>query len=478
MRGPDWTKVVVLVVGARRYSCQRLGPACLDQLFDHVEQDLGLVMDRARWREFVQVTDTGAVREYKFLISRQLLDYAHTVVPTSLREEEAKRPEGPEPRDLFLERVAEKRFVRTIEEATLRENVQTYDVEGYASMTFDTNRNAAYQSGIAAWSSATNKGKNQHVVEIGPGADAFLTLMLLKSAPKTASLLAIEGNAKSARAARAQLAQSAVPTQVVAALSTDPDIDYGRIAGGADLILHEILGYFASREGVATVLRDLRARLPPNPARVWIPAYFGTFFTPILLTSKRQLGVRGDVAVPVDQPRMVLVNSLKLEPRSSTSPFWPQSAPLEWFDMHHTTAAELDQQAFSATFVSQSDNVRVNALLLFIFIAFDAAKGARGGSRRAAAFRLPAPVPHEPRALVSGITSARTSLREAGVHAAANWPNPVVFFNRELNLNQGDELQIDTAVDLLPLVPTYSFAARLNGQRVDSFAVGGMQPGT
>ena len=52
------------------------------------------------------------------------------------------------------------------------------------------------------------------------------------------------------------------------------------LPGDYDLVVHEILGYMASSEGVVPTIRDLHARQLPSAGCLFIPAAAGTYFAP------------------------------------------------------------------------------------------------------------------------------------------------------------------------------------------------------
>ena len=52
------------------------------------------------------------------------------------------------------------------------------------------------------------------------------------------------------------------------------------LPGEYDLVVHEILGYMASSEGVVPTIRDLHARQLPSAGCLFIPAAAGTYFAP------------------------------------------------------------------------------------------------------------------------------------------------------------------------------------------------------
>jgi len=158
-----------------------------------------------------------------------------------------------------------------------------YSREGYGSMNNDAIRNNAYKKSIE---SRCQHHKQTHWLEIGCGASAWLTRMVLEQA--SSNISAIEVNRESALTAQKILAStySQERFEVIQAMSTD----HPRISLQPDIILHEILGYFASSEGLWCAVSDaIRTYLPKASANQQLrvlPSRAATFFCPVAVQTK------------------------------------------------------------------------------------------------------------------------------------------------------------------------------------------------
>ena len=373
-----------------------------------------------------------------------------------------------EERDRILARGKFTTWVETVQDS-LRSSLAIYDVEGYGSMSGDIHRNRAFQRAFADFSEMRRQQHNakKHrpgydVLEIGPGADAFLTKMLLRTNPDL-RILAVEGNARAAERAIISLRDAgffAGSVDVINDLASDaPAWDFA-------LIVHEILGYFASREGVCHVMRDLRARLPPSKTRKFIPSCFGTFYSPVHITGSRGLGA---VSLAADQPRMAFAKNVCLSRR--ICPLSPATGVLEWFDMDRTSDQDWIHQHRTTVFKVSAGARRaeVNALCVFIYIGFESLSEARGSakrkSRRAQSFHL-APGLAPGLNFVSATTSARIRQDHqiellhtmfTNAEPASNWAEVLLFFNSPVLLLGTDQLHVRSVADLEPEIPDYHF---------------------
>jgi len=170
--------------------------------------------------------------------------------------------------------------------AGMEKLIETYNTEGYSCMNLDTKRNKVYQAAIE---SLVREGKLQWL-EVGPGASALLTQMVLKAHDET-HIVAVEGNSASADAAVRALKdrygdrKSALQWEVHRGLVGTPAVASTLLDSGRTFqcVLQEILGFFASSEGVAYVIHQLQAsymrkmgvRAPPP---VYVPSAAATFY--------------------------------------------------------------------------------------------------------------------------------------------------------------------------------------------------------
>jgi hypothetical protein len=419
-------------------------------------------------------------------------------------------------RDVFLASIPHSRITRVavLADDTLADLIKVFSQEGYGSMTQDRERNLAYRRGITAWARRRSSDAKERVLEIGPGADAVLTRILieqagsLKGSLKRLQVLALEGNPKACHSARARLSDLRPGlVQVLGLLSTQFSSEtlVEHLGGPPTMILHELLGMFASCESVAFVIRDLIDKIidktaasatPTTPA--WLPAAFGTFYQPVLLDHQVRVPA---VAVPVNQPRLLLTHD-RLALRDNRHRLSPCAGLLEWFDTANEDRSQWLRQQHTAEFTVQEDNCQLNALVCFIHIEFDAfephgdsfepsdgrAKRRRCTRRDPVQVERPAPSAETTKTRArqaAVITSARdstTSSRPAetgdGLYHASNWANPLVFLSQKVQLNRGDKLIVSSDVDLEPQVPSYTFRLDLLLSdnktliKIDEFTIG------
>jgi len=160
---------------------------------------------------------------------------------------------------------------------SVSETIRTYTSVGYGTMTHDAVRNARYASAI-------RQAPEQAWVEIGPGADAVLTKMVLDRDRDT-TVLAVEGNPGAVAALRRQLRPYGGRAKVVASMSDEPAAvlalqrEFKLGAGRRPALVQEIIGVLASSEGAARVVSGLRevvdlgTLVPSRAATFYAPAY-------------------------------------------------------------------------------------------------------------------------------------------------------------------------------------------------------------
>jgi hypothetical protein len=157
--------------------------------------------------------------------------------------------------------------VRDEKSDTLQNFVNEYEMtggkgEGYAVMTTDKNKIDAYR--IAIQTAVANKHFNWF--EIGPGADAVLSRIVLESSDKPPThLFSIEGNRLSSDSAIKKLQSSKYPENerwiVKHGLTTDDDIKsmYSKtIKDFATACVSELLGMIMSAEYVVDIIDDVQ----------------------------------------------------------------------------------------------------------------------------------------------------------------------------------------------------------------------------
>lgn len=325
---------------------------------------------------------------------------------------------------------------------SIEETLTVYDAAGYTSMTFDTQRNDAYRAGLRA---AVQGVEQPVILEVGPGADAVLSGVALAVHPRS-TVVAIEGNARSAASARASpvALRYGKRLTVVDGLSTQ----VARLVP-ADVVLHEVLGYFASREGAVVVAADLLRRLPQRstaPPR-WAPSAFGTFFVHALTP---RVGARRMAA---DQSGMGFV-------RCRGPLDVSRSGCLEWFEFPPNGRAD-DLKAVQEHAITCTQPGTYNSTVFYIWAGFmgygccdRATKGVRTRSAVQVESHLCAPPSSGTRTtFVSAFASA--SLTTEGVQRATNWPNAVVWYDAPVTLAAGEALRTETCVNASAFPPRY-----------------------
>lgn len=350
--------------------------------------------------------------------------------------------------------------------------VEVYNEEGYAAMTTDLRRNKVYNLAVAAAAASGAK----HILEIGPGADACLTSMACSSG---VTVTAVEGNPTSAASASAVLARNFKTAQwtVIQGMSSETEGAVGETItrGGFDVVLQEILGNIASREGVVQIILDLQKRLLKPRPTFWLPAACATFFTPVNLVLKSVRdnleGPRGALLLgaPPASSAHVRVSRLMLDD-PQLCPFqagggagggggFPLAGCLEFFDFTKPLDAQL-LQSHTQSFTAVRD-CSVNGLACWIWAGFPFAPPA-ASSRRAApttAFPYGATGLSADWAGKLSFSSARCSA-DADVEAT-NWDNPVMMFKVPLQLKAGDALKIQAWTDARAMPLRYAWICTL-----------------
>ena len=168
-------------------------------------------------------------------------------------------------------------------------------------MSTDARRIAPYRAAVAAAALA-----HKEWLEVGPGPHAVLTSLVLTQ-PGT-RIVAIEGNAAAAGAARAFLAGKfdAARWRVVEGMSNSVAVAAACVDASARVsaVVSEVLGLTASAEHILDIVEDLRERhfgtptaaaaraargLEPTP--VFLPRWAATFFCPQMLDPEVHLAL-------------------------------------------------------------------------------------------------------------------------------------------------------------------------------------------
>lgn len=213
--------------------------------------------------------------------------------------------------------------------------VDEYDNEGYGSMNQDTKRNIYFIRAIIALRNDGVKG----FLEIGPGADAFLTKTAILNTNNSevrldvlqdSRVLAIEANKNSFEKATQVLRKRGYGERATVLLteSNEETLEYiesKKLAEKRDwpeAFVAEIIGFIASLEGQCTILRTLSSVL--HGVQHFVPRLFGTFLSPCTMTLTEEMQSLDHWRVP---NRHAGGNALPRESVSTHQPF-----VLEWWD--------------------------------------------------------------------------------------------------------------------------------------------------
>jgi hypothetical protein len=374
------------------------------------------------------------------------------------------------------------------------ERCGVYDEEGYSTMTHDRPRNSVYSEAIRRASMSGRKA----FLEIGCGADACLTRMVLSQ--KGTSVFALEANHSSAKAAAAVLADNyeSFRFSIVPKLSTSNELKsfYAALRdGGVDVVLQEVLGYIASREGIVPIFRHLQRNLDLSQSGcIAIPSHCATFYTPTYVTMKdlrHNLRHRGSLLAAKGGLRLktaskgtsisaayILVSRLQL---SDTACFslgiaddagigaagtggavgrGPQCGSLEFLSLCEDLNSQL-MQVRTATFTAPAAGAIVNSLSCFVWAACvpgsttgpasssspptTPPRGTRSKDSQGGGTNYPYGVEDLP---VLPITTLSFSAATTDNVVATNWPVLVVLLERELRLAPGSQLQVESSANL------------------------------
>lgn len=374
---------------------------------------------------------------------------------------------------------------------TLADTVQAYDTEGYFSMTYDKVRNRVYQQALYH---RLQKQPHAHVVEIGTGAALVLTTLVLQAPPHTATLFALEANQKAFHQAQKQQKTwtKAFKQRCVLypSLSTAPEILLTQQYQKADVILHELLGYLASCEGVVAVLWDIWTRRN-RPTMEVFPAYIATCFTPTFFVPQRYAFAVENPSVRLlhrpslgqygseERPFRSLNSSSSLS-STTTNDIW-HCGLLETLDYTaQTPCAPHTEQHFTTTFVATGPHpCQVNSLTHFIWAGFatttqqpsknhSTSQTTRYATRQRVSQKTPwsllsqeeGPNPQTRtetwKALMCNTQHAFTSAPGLA-HSTSNWPLCCIFLSQSLTLQPQDSLIVRTTTRFTEAIPSYKW---------------------
>jgi hypothetical protein len=161
---------------------------------------------------------------------------------------------------LFVEDLHVKDRKRKRASYTGADLLPTYSTESYASMNQDTPRNSAYARAIEL---AIKFQNCRRFLEIGPGASAFLTRMVLECKGSNGgkdlpTVLAVEGNSISAAEARRLLHPHSKRCTIISSLSSDKEFLLAAKEYKPEVLLQEVLGFLASSEGIVQAISTLQ----------------------------------------------------------------------------------------------------------------------------------------------------------------------------------------------------------------------------
>lgn len=320
----------------------------------------------------------------------------------------------------------------------------------------DKHRNRMYKSAIASSEFPSRGNTPSRWLEIGAGAAALLTQMVLERADDSL-VLAVEANPKSAKHATKLLGSNLNYKnrfQVVQGYTTDKEA--GEVIAGYarehtfDALLQEVLGYIATGEGVAFVIAHLKASLGKEFQPVYIPSRVATFYTPTnidvndILTKVRNVYVN-----PTPPARTILVRSL---PFDLVTPHKCQEfldcGCLEFVDFADLPPlkGQVNEglQKRSKNFVMRHPTT-VNSLSFFIWVGFNEATNCTNG-RSSTQTQYPYGVSDLPSHQFECGSFSSCSVDGA---CASNWRNLVCIFPHTLELEEGDILEVQTTANIM-----------------------------
>jgi hypothetical protein len=344
--------------------------------------------------------------------------------------------------------------------------VETYTKEGYSCMTNDHIRNQAYQSGILTVLSdfGPHTRKQIHVTEIGPGADACL-IKMVQQAQKNIQYVGIEGNKKSAEKCTKLLKSLGFNNQeykIIHSMSDNPSKELTSIYQHTDILLHELVGFIASREGLIRILADICKRNNNRLPRM-IPSTIGTFFTPTYVdtttfrTSVKSF-VQGVMRIK-DFPNIILMQPFCFHD-IQTAPLWPSCGTLEFFDFSPSeegdVSIEISEPVCNSSSFQIEQETKINSLTCFIHVGFE--KQIRSARQSRTSFEERKFELNSQPDIGEKVKSTQCSFSTcSSLPPTSNgWPNTIFLFP-EFVLLPGTIFHVTTSVDFRHDIPKYAF---------------------
>jgi hypothetical protein len=337
----------------------------------------------------------------------------------------------------------------------------------------DAGRNQAYLKWFEHISHSVTppQPSSLFAIDIGTGPTAFLSKLLVTNSPNVI-VQAFEIVERFVESARDHIQEQLLADriEVIAGLAQDGRLDH---LHPPHLVFHEILGGFASDEGVAATLSEFvsnNSQLFDESWSLWGPFSFATFYEPFLVDvdvmGARPTKSPWEIIFAADQPRLAFFSRQILhtcaranKARNSSSTAIcrrPKSAcgVLERFDMTQhkvKTMTNVQNREFLFHFDKDQD---LNCLALFIWLGFTSSADQQQSQEH-----------HEhDEHLVSECISRSSCVGSPWDDheiAASNWSNPVVFLRERVHVTTQDTMLVRTCVRNLDTLPTYEFEVEI-----------------
>jgi hypothetical protein len=361
-------------------------------------------------------------------------------------------------------------------EDSIQSATSIYDKEKYSSMTSDVNRNRVYQKGIKLAIETQILNCPLQILEIGPGADAVLTKMIL--ACKTPMFLtAIEGNPKSATSAIVALRNyDKKRFQVMQGNSNNDKFKSFFKSHTFDILVQEILGFIASSEGIAYIINDFHEKNKKSKNIVMIPGSAATFYSLCFITQKEiQSHFRRRTELLIGEDYIILPK-LNFE---NINMFPKQMGCLEFLDFNNLNMIQTRTEKFDVT-----QDVAINSLAFFIWAGFPFANEEDKSKRKSRTTHMVStnfPYGAEQSLGTSEKTKwtnvlSLSSNANEGMSAASNWQNKVLILPETVNLARKQTLFVDTIVDLRYYVVKYTVRLRTPTEILHEFCFDSKNP--
>ncbi|GAB5357867.1 hypothetical protein AAMO2058_000411500 [Amorphochlora amoebiformis] len=293
--------------------------------------------------------------------------------------------------------------------ADARDLCAQFTTASYARMKADTARVQAYERAIKI------HAKGKVVLDIGVGGDALLAIMCVRAGAK--KVYGVEVNRKSAVAAEATVQKLGLKNkiEILKGYSTDLKIPT------CDLVVHEIIGNIASREGVALAIYDIYKRgiIPPNADtkdynKRSIPQKSSTFIAPACMPGDEYWETHPRILAPPENWPMIKFEGFP----------WEDSVISKEFKL-------LEEIRFDAMPNLKPDPVSLNFnitkdSLLLGFIAY--------------------------------ITvTTHTGIMVSSKDANSSWANPLLLLPKPLEVKKGEIMTLEAKIEMDTVQPRYTF---------------------